>query len=90
MELNVLEESPNRLVAEFKGAGHTVCNALKVELLNNKHVKTATYSIGHPLVGVPKFLVETDTISPRKALADAASKLADAAGKLKKEFKKVK
>ncbi len=91
MELNILEESPKRLVAELKGAGHTLCNTLKVELWSNKHVKVATYSISHPLVGVPKIIVETDgEVKPKKALADAASRLAEEAGKLKKEFKKIK
>ncbi len=91
MELNVLEESPKRLVAEVKGAGHTLCNTLKAELWSNKHVKVATYSISHPLVGVPKIIVETDgEVKPRKAMADAAAKLAGEAGKLKKEFKKIK
>ncbi len=91
MELNVLEESPKRLVAEVKGAGHTLCNALKVELWGNKHVKVATYSVSHPLVGIPKIIVETDgEVKPKKALAEAAAKLAEEAGKLKKEFKKIK
>jgi len=91
MELNVLEDSPKRFVTEVKGAGHTLLNALKVELWNNKHVKIATYSISHPLVGIPKFLVETDgEVKPRKAMAEAALKLADVVGKLKKEFKKIK
>tara|TARA_Y100000310_G_scaffold343707_1_gene452617 strand:+ start:25270 stop:25542 length:273 start_codon:yes stop_codon:yes gene_type:complete len=90
MELNVLEESPKQLIAEVKGADHTLLNALKTELWTNKHVKTATYSIDHPLVGVPKIVIETDGEKPRKALSDAASKLADSASKLRKEFKKVK
>ena len=91
MELNVLEESPKRIVAEVKGTTHTLCNPIKTELWKNKHVKLATYSISHPLIGVPKFIVETDgTIKPRKAMADAAAKLADSADKLKKELKKIK
>ena len=91
MELNVLENMPKNFIAEFKGADHTLCNALKTELWNNKHVKVATYFISHPLVGVPKFIVETDgEVKPRKALAEAAAKLVDIAAKLKKEFKKVK
>ncbi|MBS3132859.1 DNA-directed RNA polymerase subunit L [Candidatus Woesearchaeota archaeon] len=91
MELNVLEESPKRLVVEVKGANHTLCNAVKAELWNNRHVKVATYSISHPLIGIPKFLVETDgEVKPRKAMADTASKLAETASGLKKEFKKLK
>ena len=91
MEFNVLEETPKRLVFEIKGATHTLCNPLKTELWTNKHVKLATYSINHPLVGVPKFIIETDgTVKPKKALSEAASHLANAASKLRKEFKKVK
>ncbi len=91
MELNVLEESPKRLVVEIKGAGHTLCNTLKVELWGNKHIKVATYSVNHPLVGIPKMIIETDgEVKPRKALADAAARLVEEAGKLKKEFKKIK
>ncbi len=91
MELNILEESPKRIVAEVKGAGHTLCNTLKAELWNNKHVKVATYAISHPLVGVPKIIVETDgEVKPKKVMAEAAARLAEEAGKLKKEFKKIK
>ena len=54
MELSILEETPKRLVFEVKGQGHTLCNGLKSKLWENKHVKTATYIISHPLVGIPK------------------------------------
>jgi DNA-directed RNA polymerase subunit L len=91
MELTVLEESDKRMVLELKGANHTLCNALKSELTGNKHVKAATYAMGHPLVGIPKMIVETDgNAKPRKLLADAAAKLSDTASSLKKEFRKVK
>ncbi len=91
MELKVLEETPKRLVAEFKGAGHTLCNAMKAELWENKHVKVATYSINHPLIGVPKMVIETDgEAKPRKVLAEAIEKLSENIDKLKKEFKKLK
>lgn len=91
MELNVIEETPKRLVVEVKGAGHTLCSALKAELWESKHIKVATYSISHPLVGVPKIIIETDgEAKPRKLLSDAAAKLAETADKLKKEFKKIK
>ncbi|MBI2664445.1 DNA-directed RNA polymerase subunit L [Candidatus Woesearchaeota archaeon] len=91
MELEVIEDSGSRFVADIKGASHTLCNALKNELWNNESVKVATYMIRHPLTGVPRFTVETEgNAKARKALADAAARLADTASKLKKEFKKVK
>ncbi|MBN2454577.1 DNA-directed RNA polymerase subunit L [Candidatus Woesearchaeota archaeon] len=91
MELNVVEETPKRLVAEVKGASHTLCNALKSELWKNSHVKVATYAIKHPLVGSPTITVETDgTAKPRKVVADAVSKLSAKTDKLKKEIKKLR
>jgi len=91
MELIVVEETPKKFVFELKGAGHTLCNAIKNELWKNKHVKVATYAIKHPVVGIPTVTVETDGImKPRKALSDAASKLASQTDKFKSEFKKIR
>ncbi|MBW2977652.1 DNA-directed RNA polymerase subunit L, partial [Candidatus Woesearchaeota archaeon] len=60
MKVNIVEETKNKIVIELKGETHTFCNALKKELWNDKHVKIAGYNIAHPLVGVPKIVVETD------------------------------
>jgi DNA-directed RNA polymerase subunit L len=89
MEFNVLEESKSKLVFELKGETHTFCNALKHELLQLKGIVTATYKIDHPLVGVPKFLVETKAIEPRKALKDALKALKKKAEEFKKEAGKL-
>ncbi len=83
MEINVLEETSKRLVFEFKGADHTLCNVLKEELWNNKNVTASAYNIDHPLIGVPKFVIETNgKTTPGKALKDAAARIE----KLNKEF----
>ena len=89
MELNVLEETPKRMVFEVKGEGHTLCNILKSRLWENKHIKVATYSIPHPLVGIPKMIVETDgEAKPRKAVSDAAEAVRKEAGEFRQELKK--
>lgn len=89
MELIVAEETPKRLVFELKGQGHTICNALKAKLWAGKHVKVATYTISHPLIGVPKMIVETDgEIKPRKALGDATESLRKEVADFKQELKK--
>ena len=89
MELNVLNDSGNKIVMEIKGEGHTLCNVLKKELWNDKHVKVATYAIDHPLIGIPRMTVETDgTITARKALSAAVERLNKDLDKLKKEFSK--
>ena len=68
MEINIIEEKKNKLIFELKGASHTLCNALKAELLNDSNIKVATYSIRHPLVGQPRFIVETSSTEPRKVI----------------------
>ena len=90
MEITVVEESKKRIVCEIPGEGHTLCNALKSQLLKNEHVKIATYSIKHPLLGTPVMLIDTDgTISPREAMAEAANALSDECKEFRKEFDRV-
>ncbi len=76
MEIKVLEDGKNRLVFELHGEDTTICNAVKAELNKDKHVKAASFKIEHPLIGVPKMLVETDgEETPRAAIAAAAKRI---------------
>ena len=50
----------------------------------------AAYNISHPLTGIPKFIVETSDKEPKKALADAVSRLKKKNAELKKEAAKLK
>lgn len=87
MEIKILDDKKNKLVLEVKGADHTLCNALKTELWNDKHVKIATYSIRHPQISVPQIIVETDgDVSPKNALINAIQRLHKTNEKFKKEF----
>jgi len=88
MEIKIIEEKKNRLSFELKGEGNTFCNILKDELWNDKHVTVATYTIKHPLLGIPFMIVETDGKSPKQALESAAERVVDKAEKLRKEAKK--
>lgn len=85
MEINILEESKNRIVFELKGEDHTFCNALKQELWADKDTKLASYKIDHPLVGVPEFILETKA-DPKKVLLNAAKNLQKELEKFKKAF----
>ncbi len=89
MELNIIEETKTKLVFELKCETHTFCNALKKELNSLKNVKIATYSIDHPLTGVPKFLIETSKSEPKKALKEALTNLRKKAEEFKKEASKL-
>lgn len=81
MELKVHENTKKRMVFELIGADHTFCNALKKELWRDSTIRAAAYKVDHPLVGIPKFIVETN------GTKDAKSVLKSAAAKLKKTNK---
>ena len=72
MELKVHENTKKRMVFELIGADHTFCNALKKELWNDSTVRAAAYKVDHPLIGVPRFIVETNGQKDAKAVLKAA------------------
>lgn len=76
MEFEVLENKKNRLEIKVAGADHTLLNLLVSELQKDKNVKAAAYNIEHPLVSVPKMVIETEgATAPAKALDDAITSL---------------
>ncbi len=89
MEFKVIEESKTKLIFELIGETHTFCNAVKKELQSIKGVQIATYKIDHPLVGVPRFQIETKGVEPRKALKEALKNLKKNAKDFEKEIKKL-
>ena len=89
MELTVIDDKKDKMVFEIKGSDHTLCNSLKQELHNDKHVKVSTYSIEHSLIGSPKMIVETDgEETPKNAVLGAVSRLKKTNDKFRKEFAK--
>jgi len=76
MEIKVIEDGKNRLVFEIPGEDTTLCNVVKAELNQDKHVKAASFKVEHPLIGVPKMMVETDgEETPRAAIAAAVKRI---------------
>ncbi len=91
MEVKILEDKKRRLVFELKGSDHGFCNALKKELWGDDSVTLASYAIDHPLVGVPRFIVETNTEKePKDVLRKAIGRLKKQAEQFKEEVKKMK
>ncbi|MEK6983114.1 MAG: DNA-directed RNA polymerase subunit L [Nanoarchaeota archaeon] len=89
MEIKILDDKKNKLIIEVKSADHTLCNAIKTELWNDKHVKIATYSVRHPQISAPQIIVETDgEVSPRNALINSVQRLQKSNGKFRKELVK--
>ena len=90
MEVNILEEKKNKIVFEITGEGHTLSNVLRKELWNDEHVKAAAYAVDHPLIEVPRFIVETDGADPKKTIVAAAKRVQKDLEKIKSEAKELK
>ena len=92
MNVRIIEDKTNRLVFDVEGATHTLSNAIKRELFSNEDVKVAGYHVSHPLVGIPRYIVETKRGGdPKKAVLDAVKTLKKNAEDLsKKALKELK
>lgn len=89
MEIKIIEEKKNKLIFESEDLSHTICNLLEKELHSDSHVKAATYNIAHPLVSVPRMIIETDgKVDPKAALQSAIKRLGKMSDKFKKDFSK--
>jgi len=86
MEINIIEDKKSKLVFELSDVSHGFCNLLRENLWDNKHVKVSTYAVKHPLIGKPRFIVETDGADPRKILVDTTEKLKKLNSAFEKEF----
>lgn len=75
MELKLVEKSKKKIVFDLIGADHTFCGALKKELWNDKAIKVSAYNVEHPLIGIPRFIVETEDKDPEKTLLDAVKRI---------------
>lgn len=75
MQINIIEQKKNRMVFEIEGLDHTVSNLLVDELWLDKEIESAAYNIEHPLVGIPKFIVETAKKDPKAVVSDAIARL---------------
>ena len=90
MELNIIEEKKDKLVFEIRGEGHTLSNALRKELWNDSHVKAAAYAVEHPLIEIPRFILETDGADPKKTILSAVKRIQKDLDKIKTEAKTLK
>lgn len=75
MEINIIEESKNRIVVEVKDEDATLCNIIRKELWNDDSVKAAAYTVKHPSIKAPHLIVETTGKSAKEALLDAMKRI---------------
>ena len=75
MKVNVLRKTPNELKIEVEGAGHTLCNLLQKEILEEGSVDLAGYDVPHPLASNPVIYVRTKgKVKPEQVLWNAIEK----------------
>ncbi len=90
MEMKVLEDKKARMMFQIVGENHLLANVLKDELQHDDHVKVVGYHVEHPLIGKPRFILETDGADTWKTVSAAVKRLSKTADKLKDEFKEIK
>lgn len=90
MNIEILEQSKNKILFKIEGEDHTILNLLKEELWNDDSVKLAAYRMEHPLVGIPEMVVEVKAgTEVKKAIDDAVKRLLKKLDDTKKQFEKV-
>lgn len=75
MELTILKKTEKEIQIRISGETPTLLNALKMLLLNNKHVGIATYDTKHPTISEPVLFVRTDGADPITTIEEAAADL---------------
>lgn len=88
MELTIINKTENEINIKVAGETHTLLNALKTALLNNKHVEIATYDIEHPTISDPVLFVRTDGEDPVEVIKKASKDIIKECDEFIKLFKK--
>ncbi len=89
MELELIEKESGSMLIKIVGENHTFCNLLRAELNKDESVTSAAYNVEHPLIGSPKFYVETKKgKSPKRAFTDAAGQISKQLEDLRKQLQK--
>jgi len=83
VKIKILSRSKSEIKIEIEGAGHTLCNLLQKNLLEDPNVDLAGYDVPHPLASNAILFVRMNGPSKPKASLKKATKNAL---KLNKEF----
>ncbi len=71
--MKIIKDTKNELEIEITGESHTLCNALRKTLMEDKDVEAAAYVVDHPIIGEPKLYLKAK--DPHKSLKKAAETL---------------
>jgi|GEM_PF-658889 len=91
MKIIIKEETKNKLLFSAEGAGHAIAGVIKDELWEDAATTGAGYSVSHPLVGVPEFVIETNgKKAGKKIVHDALGRVQKKLSSLEAEVKSMK
>ncbi len=82
--MKIIKDTKNELEIEITGESHTLCNALRKTLMEDKDVESAAYIMEHPIIGEPKLYVKAK--NPRKSLKKAAETIKSRCDELKTQL----
>ncbi|RLI05197.1 DNA-directed RNA polymerase subunit L [Candidatus Bathyarchaeota archaeon] len=89
MKIILVKKTDKELRFEVQDEGHTLLNLLQKNLLKNKDVEIAGYTILHPLVGSAVFYVKTNgEEKPVQAILKASKEIKEEVEEFKKAFEK--
>ncbi len=71
--MKIIKDTKNEFEIEITGESHSLCNALRKTLMEDKDVEAAAYVVDHPIIGEPKLYLKAK--NPRKSLKKAATTL---------------
>jgi DNA-directed RNA polymerase subunit L len=75
VNLKIIKKTPEEVLIEFEGEGHTLLNLLRTELLKDDRVMMATYDTKFAIMDNPVFRLKTRDIDPVIALREAATRI---------------
>ena len=75
MELKILEKSEDEMKLEIAGESHTLLNMLKIILVEDERVHTASYDMKHVTISEPVLFVKTENADPIDVVKDAVAAL---------------
>ncbi len=88
MEIEVLKQTKDHLRINIEGEDHTLCNAIRSELWQDKNLEAAGYVIEHPLVSSPILTIDAKT-DPKKVLLNSIAGLKKKSAELATKIKKL-
>lgn len=80
--MKIIKDEKKELEIEITGESHSLCNALRKVLMEDKNVESAAYVIDHPIIGQPRLHIKAK--NPRQSLKKAAKTLQKRCGEFKK------